>query len=371
MFAAVDDNLIGCRRRISDFRRLGALGVLGGETPSPRSSSFIQSAESALSADNIVSSSSTYAPVSNSSSAPISLANSSGGGYNTSFSPITAPTSSSSYSANQPAATYTFNLGNSGSSAYQTPLASNTLTTAGNAAYFQQSSSVFASPGGGPTLPFGNLPTTTSNASYFQQLSAEYSPAPIMSAIYAVGQAEFNAANYVGTAYNDWQQNAPVKPVWLTEMEKSPAFMLVNPEGDIGAVGEEALVTAKNLLQGTENATNAGATFGNALSTDYRATFFAAHPELEGQVVVHHAVPQQTLVLYPDVVTEAQIHSLENLRGIPKEVNSELHLRQIGNEWRNFFKANPNATKAQLLQKATEIDARYGSQFRPPAGRGG
>lgn len=33
-----------------------------------------------------------------------------------------------------------------------------------------------------------------------------------------------------------------------------------------------------------------GATFGKAISNDYRATFFAEYPELEGKVTVHHAV---------------------------------------------------------------------------------
>jgi len=112
------------------------------------------------------------------------------------------------------------------------------------------------------------------------------------------------------------------------------------------------------------------ATFGRAASTDYRATFFAANPELEGQVVVHHAVEQQTLKLYPSQVTEAEIHSLENLRGIPKDINSQVHLSQIRKEWNQFYLANPNATQAQLLQKAAEIDAKFGSQFRPPVGGG-
>ena len=323
MAATVDDNLIGCRRRISDFRRLGALGVLGGETPSPRSPSFIQSAVSALSADNIVSSSSSYM------------------------------TSSS----NQPAATYTFNLGNSGSSAYQTPLAS----------YSSPASSSIG-------LPPVNMNTTDS---FGQVLNATMNYQPdiydqMFNSVYSLGNAAVNAANYVGTAYNDWQQNAPVKPAWLTEMEKSPAFMLVNPEGDIGAVGEEALVTAKNLLQGTENATNAGAKFGNALSTDYRATFFAAHPELEGQVIVHHAVEQQVLTKFPGVLTEAEIHSLENLRGIPNGINSEVHLSQIRIDWNNFYEQfslnGMVPTKSQLLQKATQIDAKYGLMFTPPIG---
>lgn len=109
-----------------------------------------------------------------------------------------------------------------------------------------------------------------------------------------------------------------------------------------------------------------GATFGNAVSSDYKATFFAQNPELKGQVVVHHAVEQQVLKRYPGVVTEAEMHSLENLRGIPKDKNSDLHLSKIRREWNQFYRENPSPTKQDLLKKATEIDKKYGPQFNPP-----
>ncbi|PZU07873.1 MAG: hypothetical protein DI622_17290, partial [Chryseobacterium sp.] len=69
-----------------------------------------------------------------------------------------------------------------------------------------------------------------------------------------------------------------------------------------------------------------GAIFGEALSNNYKANFFKANPGLEGTVVVHHAVEQQVLKRYPGLVTESEMHSLENLRGIPKEINSDVHL---------------------------------------------
>ncbi|MCV5735816.1 TIGR02269 family lipoprotein, partial [Escherichia coli] len=59
-------------------------------------------------------------------------------------------------------------------------------------------------------------------------------------------------------------------------------------------------------------------------------------------------------------------HSLENLRGIPKEVNSKLHLSKIRKEWDKFYRQNPNPNKQQLLNKATEIDDMFGAQFNPP-----
>jgi hypothetical protein len=74
-------------------------------------------------------------------------------------------------------------------------------------------------------------------------------------------------------------------------------------------------------------------------STNYRETFFKAHPELRGKVWVHHAFPQRAAKLYPYVKIE--LHALENLRGIPDEINPELHLKQINGEWRTFYNRVP------------------------------
>jgi hypothetical protein len=109
-----------------------------------------------------------------------------------------------------------------------------------------------------------------------------------------------------------------------------------------------------------------GATFGEAASNNYPATFFRANPDLEGRVVVHHAVERQALRRYPGVVSKAEMHSLENLRGVPKELNADLHLSKIRKEWNRFYRTTPNPTSEQLLMKATEIDRKYGTLFRPP-----
>ena len=45
-----------------------------------------------------------------------------------------------------------------------------------------------------------------------------------------------------------------------------------------------------------------------------------------------------------------------------------VHQRLIRREWNHFYKQNPNPSEEQLLQKATEIDTKYGSRFRPPIG---
>jgi hypothetical protein len=61
------------------------------------------------------------------------------------------------------------------------------------------------------------------------------------------------------------------------------------------------------------------------------------------------------------------MHSLENLRGIPNSQNADLHLSQIRMEWNEFYRNNPASgmTKQKLLDKASEIDRRYGSSFTP------
>jgi len=119
----------------------------------------------------------------------------------------------------------------------------------------------------------------------------------------------------------------------------------------------------------TTKSTGGGASFGKAISSDYREIFFAAHPELRGKVYVHHAVEQQVLQKFPGVVTMEEIHSLENLRGIPLDVNSTVHLSQIRVEWNNFYapftERGTAPSQAQLLAKATEIDAKFGLQFTP------
>jgi hypothetical protein len=142
---------------------------------------------------------------------------------------------------------------------------------------------------------------------------------------------------------------------------------------------DEAAAASKAAREGTQSnraadngAGTAGAggrqpaSFGSAADSDYRGTFFGAHPQLQGQVVVHHAVEQQVLRRYPDLVSESQIHSLENLRGIPNELNNTVHLSAIRKEWNRFYKTNATPTQQDLLDKATEIDSTFGAQFNPP-----
>ncbi|EOP44839.1 hypothetical protein IK1_04572 [Bacillus cereus VD146] len=104
-------------------------------------------------------------------------------------------------------------------------------------------------------------------------------------------------------------------------------------------------------------------------SKNYRKTFFDQYPELKGNVIVHHAVEQQVLKKYPNLFTEAEIHDIQNLRGIPKEINNEIHLSSIRKDWNEFYKSHPNPTKKEVIDYMIELDKRYGDKFAPPVNK--
>ncbi|MFC9684808.1 DUF6531 domain-containing protein [Streptomyces sp. NPDC056948] len=112
------------------------------------------------------------------------------------------------------------------------------------------------------------------------------------------------------------------------------------------------------------------ATVGKNGKSTYRKTFFNANPAQQGKpLVIHHAVEQQAFKRYPGVFRKDEINSVENLRGIPKKINSTVHLRDIRKEWNSFYNSNPTTTpttKQDLLDKATDIDNKFGKQFDPP-----
>ncbi len=102
--------------------------------------------------------------------------------------------------------------------------------------------------------------------------------------------------------------------------------------------------------------------------SDYRKTFLNAHPELEGKVVVHHAVEQQVLRRFPGLFSAAEIHALSNLRGIPIEVNSQVHLSEIRRSWNEFYRNNPCPTREDILAHADYVDRMFGGIFLPATG---
>ncbi|MER7566223.1 putative T7SS-secreted protein [Streptomyces sp. NPDC097941] len=108
------------------------------------------------------------------------------------------------------------------------------------------------------------------------------------------------------------------------------------------------------------------ASVGTATDHNYKRTFFKANPDLEGEVVVHHAIEQQILKRYPGLFSPDEIHSLENLRGIPKgDINSRVHLSEIRVSWNRFYDAHPNPTRQQVLDHVTHVDDMLGHWFSP------
>lgn len=168
----------------------------------------------------------------------------------------------------------------------------------------------------------------------------------------------------------------------IEEIDASPPLLdMKNESQEMGAKLENGLEWAlaiRALVKGGFNAltwlrggkgvggVKVVATLGTTDSTNYRLIFFTRYPWLQNQVIVHHAIEQQVLKRYLGILNESEIHSLENLRGIPKELNSDLHLSKIRREWNAFYRTHPNPTKQELLNKASEIDQKFGSQFNPP-----
>jgi hypothetical protein len=131
-----------------------------------------------------------------------------------------------------------------------------------------------------------------------------------------------------------------------------------------------ALREGNSLRERASEVGNVSKTVGRDL-TDYKGTSFKQHPDLEGKVVVHHGVEQQVL-RRPEtsgLFAESEIHSYENLRGIPNELNSDLHLSKIRKEWNKFYRDNPFPTKDDLLNKRQEIDEMFWDLFNPPIKR--
>ncbi|MBV2355416.1 hypothetical protein KUM39_13735 [Streptomyces sp. J2-1] len=82
----------------------------------------------------------------------------------------------------------------------------------------------------------------------------------------------------------------------------------------------------KSTPLGKEIPTREEGSVGGMSDHKYKRTVFNKHPELKGKVVVHHTIEQQVLKRYPGLFSPDEIHSLENLCGIPKGyINSRVH----------------------------------------------
>lgn len=166
------------------------------------------------------------------------------------------------------------------------------------------------------------------------------------------------------TVESDAGKAAEIKKI-AEDMEKNAAkTVTTRAEKKAQADAQEGL--RKRLSRVLDPSTEK-ASFGSSTSTDYKKTFFGANPDQSGNVVVHHAVEQQVKTRYPGLVSNSEMHSLQNLRGIPKgQINNRVHLSAIRKEWNEFYRTNPAPTQQDLLDFATKIDDKYGDQFDPP-----
>jgi len=98
----------------------------------------------------------------------------------------------------------------------------------------------------------------------------------------------------------------------------------------------------------------------------YRRTFADANPGIDtSKLVVHHAIEQQVQDLYPGLFTYAEIHSADNLRGIPVSINNWAHLSVMRRAWDAFYASHPIATRQEVLDFAHAIDQEWGANMIP------
>ncbi|MFI9807174.1 putative T7SS-secreted protein [Streptomyces sp. NPDC052301] len=182
-----------------------------------------------------------------------------------------------------------------------------------------------------------------------------------------------------GLHYNHFRQYDPETARYLTPdplgltPSPNPSSYVHNPHLWADPLGLTPCKTAaqnakndKTTPLGKEIPTRKEGSVGSTTNHKYKQTFFDAHPKLKGKVVVHHAIEQQVLKRYPNLFKADEIHSLENLRGIPKgDINSRIHLSEIRKSWNDFYRAHPTATRQQVLEHVTKVDDMLGHWFNP------
>ena len=100
---------------------------------------------------------------------------------------------------------------------------------------------------------------------------------------------------------------------------------------------------------------------------NYAERFKLFFSEVRDQIFqVHHAIPQFVWRNRPNILSESELHSLENLRGIPKD-NPDFH-QTITNRWAQFYADFPDLdfTSEQVFNFAKAIDDEFGHLFIPP-----
>ncbi|MBW9154749.1 hypothetical protein, partial [Clostridium estertheticum] len=187
---------------------------------------------------------------------------------------------------------------------------------------------------------------------------------------HGAGKIFEKASPFVKNAFNkissNISENTRIAKIALSNMEKGPKSVVLG--SNFGNV-DEALGRFTKEFKKVKSGIAGGGKATEKVSTNYKETFFKKHPDLRGEVVVHHSVEQQVLRKYPDIFTKEEIHAYESLRGIPKEVNSEVHLSKIRIEWNKFYKdiakGKIELTKENFLNKAKVIDGKFGDKFNP------
>ncbi|MCV3209246.1 hypothetical protein OHD62_23775 [Mesorhizobium sp. YC-39] len=131
-----------------------------------------------------------------------------------------------------------------------------------------------------------------------------------------------------------------------------------------GEISDSAFDTAllgAMLARDSSTIKHAGAKVGWAKSKDYRKTFFDTHSSLnKSDYVVHHAVEQWVFDRYPGLFKEEELHSIENLRGIRKEFDINLH-QKVGTNGTVFTRdtlmlpVSKSLTMLPKLTRSTDI----------------
>ncbi len=146
----------------------------------------------------------------------------------------------------------------------------------------------------------------------------------------------------------------------------------------LGEIGEAAIERSWNILKNSPIKFSGKALkYVDDLSFPklggYFATLGTYNPRFKSEFAdvadqigeVHHAVPQWVLTRYPHLsITNDQMHSLENLRGIPN--NGTLDHATITNYWEGFYNTNQNPTYQELMEFTKFIDDEFGHLFIPP-----
>ena len=157
----------------------------------------------------------------------------------------------------------------------------------------------------------------------------------------------------------------------LAGLEPAPPQVLAACNRVLGEVTAEIAERARANLQ---NLKRGDVGFGSATTQDYAATYRKHYAQYDSEIgQVHHAVEKQVLTKegYENLLTPEQVHSLENLRGIPRgQPGWDIHQGEIRKIWNDFYTqfemlGRPPSVP-ELLRQAKMIDDSYGHLFIPP-----